>query len=119
MELGKTGINPSSYGRDPDSARQYRREVEQEYRAEIRQLREESRQKDLEIHRLDSELKKLRTDIEYDREKNRRALEAATAWAEASSTGKKVMAIIIGILMLIGGIASTYEHFKQWLSSHN
>lgn len=121
MDLEKTGINPypSNGGIDPNSARQFRREVEQEYRAEIRQLREESRQKDLEIHRLDSEVQKLRAEMESDREKNAPALAAAKTWAEASNVGQKIIVTLTSIIVLIGLLISAYESVRQWVSNHH
>lgn len=99
---------------DPDSARQFKREVEQEYRAEIRQLREESAAKDRVILLLQADFIQMKTEFRLYQEANQKPLEAAQAMAEASRTVQKGMAILIALLMAIGGTAASIEAFKKW-----
>jgi hypothetical protein len=68
---------------DPDSARQFKREVEQEYRAEIRQLREESAAKDRVILLLQSDFIQMKTEFRLYQEANQKPLAAAQAMASA------------------------------------
>jgi len=103
--------------REPDSARQFKQEVEREYRAEIRQLREESSAKDRLILKLQGEFVQLRTEFIQYQEANRKPLEAAQAMSEASRTMQKAMAIIIAILMTIGGTAASIEAFRKWMGN--
>lgn len=102
---------------DPDSYRQFRREIEREYRAEIRQLRDDSTAKDRVILMLQSELVQLKTEFHQYREANTKPLEAAQAMAEASRTMQKAMAILIAILMAIGGTAASIEAFRKWMGN--
>ena len=102
---------------EPDSARNFRREVEREYRAEIRQLREESASKDRVILLLQSEFVQLRSEFQQYRESNVKPLEAAQAMAEASRTMQKAMAILVAILMAIGGTAASIEAFRKWMGN--
>jgi hypothetical protein len=102
---------------EPDSARQFRQEVEREYRAEIRQLREESASKDRVILMLQSEFVQLRTEFQSYKEANQKPLEAAQAMAEASRTMQKAMAILVAILMAIGGTAASIEAFRKWMGN--
>lgn len=99
---------------DPDSSRQFRREIEREYRAEIRQLREESAAKDRVILLLQADFIQMKTEFRSYQEANQKPLEAAQAMAEASRTVQKAMAILIAILMAIGGTAASIEAFKKW-----
>lgn len=99
---------------DPDSSRQFRREIEREYRAEIRQLREESAAKDRVILLLQADFIQMKTEFRSYQEANQKPLEAAQAMAEASRTVQKGMAILIAILMAIGGTAASIEAFKKW-----
>lgn len=100
---------------NPPSGRQFQRQVEQEYREEVRRLGNESHQRSLEIRRLEEKINKVQADFDHYKESNIRALEAAKSLAEATSTGKKAMTIIATIVILIGGIASSYEHLKRWM----
>jgi hypothetical protein len=101
--------------KEPDSARQFKQEVEREYRAEIRQLREESAEKDKLILILQSEFVQLRTEFQQYRDANQKPLEAAQAMAEASRTMQKAMATLIAIMMAIGGTAASIEAFRKWM----
>lgn len=102
---------------DPDSSRQFKREIEREYRAEIRQLREESAAKDRVILLLQSEFVQLRTEFMQYRDANQKPLEAAQAMAEASRTMQKAMAILVAVLMAIGGTAASIEAFRKWMGN--
>lgn len=103
--------------KEPDSAREFKRDIEREYRAEIRQLREESAAKDRVILLLQSEFVQLRTEFTQYREANQKPLEAAQAMAEASRTMQKAMAILVAILMAIGGTAASIEAFRKWMGN--
>lgn len=102
---------------EPNSARQFRQEVEREYRAEIRQLREESAAKDRVILLLQSEFVQLKTEFHQYQEMNQKPLEAAQAMAEASRTMQKAMAVLIAVLMAIGGTAASIEAFRKWMGN--
>lgn len=120
LSLEKEMTNRRS-GRDrrdePDSARQFKQEVEREYRAEIRQLREESAAKDRIILLLQSEFVQLRSEFVQYRDANTKPLEAAQTLAEASRTMQKAMAILVTILVAIGGLAASIEALRKWVGS--
>lgn len=62
VSLGKDRrSSPDRRAEDPDSAHQFRQEVEREYRAEIRQLREEAHEKDRKIDELQTEITQILT----------------------------------------------------------
>lgn len=105
------------YSGDPDSARQFKREVEQEYRAEIRQLREESAAKDRAILLMQADFVQLKTEFKAYKNENQKPLAAAQAMAEASRTMQKAMAILIAVLMAIGGAAASIDAIKKWFGS--
>lgn len=107
-------VEPIVRGGEPDSSRQFRREVEREYRAEIRQLREESAAKDRMIILLQAEFVQLKTEFHSYQEANQKPLEVAQAMAEASRTMQKMMAVLVAILMAIGGTAASIEAFRKW-----
>lgn len=107
-------VEPMVRAGDPDSSRQFRREVEREYRAEIRQLREESAAKDRMIILLQAEFVQLKTEFHSYQEANQKPLEAAQAMAEASRTMQKMMAVLVAILMAIGGAAASIEAVRKW-----
>ena len=102
---------------DPDSSREFKREIEREYRAEIRQLREESAAKDRVILMLQSEFVQLKTEFHQYQETNQKPLEAAQAMAEASRTMQKAMAVLIAVLMAIGGTAASIEALRKWMGN--
>lgn len=101
--------------KEPDSARQFKQEVEREYRAEIRQLREESAAKDKLILMLQSEFVQLRAEFQQYRDANQKPLEAAQAMAEAGRTTQRFMAIFLAIVIAIGGIAGSIETIRKWM----
>lgn len=121
INLEKEMASNRRSGRDrrdePDSARQFKQEVEREYRAEIRQLREESAAKDRIILLLQSEFVQLRSEFIQYRDANQKPLEAAQAMAEASRTMQKAMAVLIAVLMAIGGTAASIEAFRKWMGN--
>lgn len=96
--------------REPSSARQFRLEVEREYRAEIRQLREEETHKDLEIAELKAEIAKI-TEWQKSKEK---VLLAADQIVSAGTAFKWIIGAIIGTTMLIGGISASIEIIRSW-----
>lgn len=116
-ELSDRRTEPKRHTADPDSSRQFRREIEREYRAEIRQLREESAAKDRVILMLQSEFVQLRTEFMQYKETNQKPLEAAQAMAEASRTMQKAMAVLVAVLMAIGGTAASIEAFRKWMGN--
>jgi len=59
LEKEMSSNRRSEYRDEPDSARQFRREIEREYRAEIRQLRDDSTAKDRVMLMLQAELVQL------------------------------------------------------------
>lgn len=121
INLEKEMASNRRSGRDrrdePDSARQFKIDVEREYRAEIRQLREESAAKDRIILLLQSEFVQLKSEFHSYREQNAKPLEAAQAMAEASRTMQKAMAVLIAVLMAIGGTAASIEAFRKWMGN--
>ena len=99
-------------GKDPDSARDFRREVEREYRDALRKLQDENEQKSLLLERLQSRVGLLENDFHHYRETHSETLKSAHSIVNA---GVVVRGMIIGttvVLALIGGIASTIEIFK-------
>lgn len=101
---------------DPNSARQFRQEVEREYRAEIRQLREESDQKDLKIERLEARLIAVEARFESYKQANEPTLNAASVIVNAGVVFKWMIVGIIGITSAIGGIAVVMEASQKWFS---
>lgn len=101
---------------ETNSARNFRREVEREYRAEIKELRAEREAQRILIEKQASRIDHLEQEFQYYRESNARPLEAAKTLAETSATTRKAVGILIAILMLIGGILSSLEALKKWLS---
>ncbi len=95
---------------EPNSAREFRREVEREYRAEIRQLREEENDKDMQISELKAELSMIR---EWQRDKEE-TLQAAKIIVHAGTALKFTIMILIGVTAAIGGIAASMEAFRAW-----
>jgi len=116
-QLSERRSEPNRRKDDPDSSRNFRREVEREYRAEIRQLREESAAKDRVILLLQSEFVQLRSEFVQYKEANTKPLEAAQAMAEASRTMQKAMAVLVAVLMAIGGTAASIEAFRKWVGN--
>lgn len=97
--------------REPTSAALFRQEVEREYRAEIRQLREEETQKDLEIAGLKADIAALK---EWQKSKEN-VLLAADQIVNAGTAFKWVIRAIIGATMLIGGISASIEIIRAWV----
>ena len=95
---------------EPNSAREFRREVEREYRAEIRQLREEETRKDLEIAELKAEISTIR---EWQNSKEK-VLLAAEQIVSAGTVFKWIIGSIIGTTMLIGGVSASIEIIRAW-----
>ena len=97
---------------DPDSARNFRQEVEREYRAEIRQLREEAHAKDQEIRALENEI----TQIKTWQHVHEPTLSAAIMIVNAGLVFRYVIVGIVGITAAVGGVSAMMEAIKSWLS---
>ena len=87
-----------------------RLDIEREYRAEIRQLRDEETAKDAQIAELKAELSIIR---EWQRDKEE-TLQAAKIIVHAGTALKFTIMILIGVTAAIGGIAASLEAFKAW-----
>jgi len=94
----------------PSSNSLARLDIEREYRAEIRQLREEETQKDVQIAELKADLATIR---EWQRDKEETLL-AAKVIVHAGTALKFTIMILIGFTAAIGGIAASFEVFKAW-----
>lgn len=97
--------------REPTSDAQFRKEIEREYRAEIRQLREEETHKDLVIAELKSSIARLE---EWQKSKEK-VLIAADQIVSAGTAFKWIIGLIIGATMLIGGISGSIEIIRSWV----
>lgn len=87
-----------------------RLDIEREYRAEIRQLRDEETCKDAQIAELKAELAMIR---EWQRDKEE-TLAAAKIIVHAGTALKFTIMVLIGVTAAIGGIAASMEAFKAW-----
>lgn len=96
---------------NPDSMRNFRREIEREYRAEIRQLREESAHKDLEIAHLRADIAAVREWMTGHNE----TLTAAKMIVHAGMVFRWGIIAIVGITAAIGGISAATETIRSWL----
>jgi hypothetical protein len=94
----------------PSSNSLARLDIEREYRAEIRQLRDEETAKDVQIAELKSELALVR---EWQRDKEE-TLAAAKVLVHTGVALKFTIMILIGFTAAIGGIAASLEAFKAW-----
>ena len=111
-ELSQRADDALDYMRgNSDSARNFRREVEREYRAEIRQLRDESAHKDLEIANLRSEIATIREWITGHTE----TLTAAKMIVHAGMVFRYVIIAIVGISAAVGGMTAILDGIKQWM----
>ena len=97
---------------DPDSARQFRQDVEREYRAEIRQLREEAHEKDQKIAELQTEI----TQIQTWQKVHEPTLSAAIMVVNAGLVFRYIIVGVVGITAAIGGVSAMMEAMKTWLS---
>jgi hypothetical protein len=114
-ELTDRRLGTHRRGEDANSARQFRQEVEREYRAEIRQLREESDQKTVEITRLEARLANVEARFESYRDSNCETLNAAKMIVNAGMVFRWAIIGIVGITAAIGGISAAMETIKSWL----
>lgn len=96
---------------DPDSDHQFRKEIEREYRAEIRQLREEAHEKDRKIDELQTEI----TQILTWQKVHEPTLSAAIMIVNAGLVFRYLIIGIVGITAAIGGISAMAEVLKSWL----
>jgi hypothetical protein len=104
----RTGVVRRS--EDSDSARNFRREVEREYRAELRQLRDENHGKDIEISALKAEIAGIREWMKG----NDETLTAAKMIVSAGLVFRYVIIGIVGITAAIGGMAAAMETLRAW-----
>lgn len=114
-EMTDRRSHQSRRGEDANSARQFRQEVEREYRAEIRQLREESDQKTVEIMKLETRLAAVEARFESYRESNQETLTAAKMIVHAGMVFRYAIIGIVGITAAIGGVSAAMETIKAWL----
>jgi len=96
---------------DPDSAHQFRQEVEREYRAEIRQLREEAHEKDRKIDELQTEI----TQILTWQKVHEPTLSAAIMIVNAGLVFRYLIIGVVGFTAAVGGISAMMEAIKSWL----
>jgi hypothetical protein len=97
--------------RDPtDSARQMRMEVERESREKIHRLFAAIAERDLVIAELKADIAELR---KWQTTKEP-VLSAADQVVSAGAAFTWVIKLIIGITMLIGGLAGTHEILRRW-----
>jgi hypothetical protein len=87
-----------------------RLDIEREYRADIRQLRDEGTHQDAQIAELKAELSIIR---EWQRDKEE-TLAAAKVLVHTGVALKFTIMILIGFTAAIGGIAASMEAFKAW-----
>lgn len=118
-----TDINPEAFDRylslekrsqEPNSARQFRAQVEQEYRAELREFGRELNNKALEISSLKSEIMKIRTEFYDYRTIHEEALKAAKMVVYAGLVGKWFIYAVVATTAAVSGIAQLLEHIHQW-----
>lgn len=100
-----------------DSARNFRRQVEQEYRAEIRQLHGENDSKSIQLTELRAEVAALRTELKTYKEANHDTLTAAKMIVHAGLVFRWIIIALVGITSAIGGMSFVFELFKKWTHS--
>lgn len=113
VNLGKdrrSGVDRRA--QDPDSAHQFRQDVEREYRAEIRQLREEAHEKDRKISELETEITQILTWQKI----HEPTLSAATMIVNAGLVFRYLIIGIVGMTAAVGGVSAMMEGLKAWLS---
>lgn len=119
----ETGLNKENFEnylslekkiQDPNSARQFRAQVEQEYRAELRQLGSALHDKALEISELKSEIMQIRTEFYDYRQVNEEALKAAKMVVNAGLVFKWMVVAVVGLTAAVSGIAQLLEHIHRW-----
>lgn len=93
-----------------DSARQMRLDVERESREKIHHLFEAIAQRDVVIAELKNDIEELR---KWQAAKEP-VLCAANQVVSAGAVFTWVIKLIVGVTMLIGGIAGTHEIVKRW-----
>lgn len=96
--------------RDPSSAAQFREEIGREYRAEIRQLREEKQDQQQQITELKADLQTVKKNMDDQNE----VMTAMRLIIHAGIALKTVVIVLIALTAAIGGIAASMEAFKQW-----
>lgn len=93
-----------------DSAARFREKIGEEYREEMRRLKEEDAHKDLVIAELRHDIHGL-----HEWQKRHEAtLLAADQIVSAGAAFTWIIKLIVGITMLIGGLAGSYEILKRW-----
>lgn len=93
-----------------DSAARFREKIGEEYREEIRRLRNEDAEKDVVIADLKHEIHSLH---EWQK-RHEPTLLAADQIVSAGAAFTWIIKLIVGITMLIGGLAGSYEILKRW-----
>lgn len=93
-----------------DSAADFRRDVQREDRQKLESLFREIAEKDLEITELKREIAAI---LEWQKTKEA-VLDAANQIVSAGAVFTWIIKLIIGITMLIGGLAGTNEIIKRW-----
>lgn len=96
--------------RNDSSVAQFRQEIDREYRAEIRQLRDEDNKKDLQLVELKADVMTLQA-WQKDKEET---LTAAKMIVHAGIALKTVVIVLIAVTAAIGGIAVSLEAFRSW-----
>ncbi len=94
----------------PDSASQFRLDVNRELRDEFRRIQERENQKDIEIHDLKNEI----NSIKKWQDDNGPILQGARMIVNAGIVMKWIIALILGSLALIGGVFGVMEGLKKW-----
>lgn len=116
VNLGKdrrSGVDRRA--QDPDSAHQFRQDVEREYRAEIRQLREEAHEKDRKIDELQTEITQILTWQKVHEPTLSAAIKIVNAGMVFRALIVGTVGITVGITATIGGISAMLEALKSWL----
>ena len=98
--------------KDPNSARDFRREIEREYRAALVDLQKENEEKSLLIERLQGRIGLLESDFHNYRETHVETLKSAHSIVNASIVVRGMIVGMTIILALIGGLATTVEVLK-------
>lgn len=114
-EITNRRFEMERYNGETNSALQFRQELDREHRAEIRQLREESDRKSVEITKLEARLASVEARFESYRESNRETLTAAEMIVHAGLALRYTIIGVVGITAAIGGIGAAMETVWSWL----
>lgn len=112
----KTSVNEfTQQGRDPDSARDFRQQVNAELREEFRRLSHEHHEKEVFIAELSLKVKQLERAFEDYKRSVEEPLNAARAVANATWAGKQTIWFILQITALFGGVVMAYHQISEWV----